>query len=139
MRSPIEGKHTNALLLMLLNSLADFDGEISDHAAALLRELQQRSHPLPPLYADVFGLPSWATCADLVQRIQALSSEQVAIASYGFQIFRSYEQMLRVDTTQMSPEQQAASESQLERLRLLVSRSRSAIAESLGESVDEQA
>lgn len=139
MRSPLEARHSNALLLMLLNSLADFDGEISDHAVNLLNELQQRSTTLPPLYADVFGLPSWSTCADLVQRIHSLSAEQIAIASYAFQIFRSYEQMLRVDTTQMAPEQRAASESQMERLRLLVSRSRSAIAESFGEIADEQA
>ena len=122
-------KHTNALLLALLNSLADFDGQVPPAALSILDELQQRSDTLPPLYADVFGLFPSATCADLVQHIDALPQDQVAIASYAFQIFRSYEQMLRIDTTQMSPEQKAACESQMERIRSLVNRAKSAMVE----------
>lgn len=119
------------MLVALLNSLADFDGQISDQAASLLDDLRLRSSPIPPLYADVFGLPASATCSDLVRRVESLSQEQVAVASYAFQIFRSYEQLLSVDTTNMLPEQQAASESQLERVRRLVLRAKAAIAESI--------
>lgn len=122
-------KHTNALLLGLLNSLSDFDGQISAETLGILDELQQRSDPLPPLYADVFGLFPTSTCADLVQHIDSLSQEQVAIASYAFQIFRSYEQMLKIDTTEMAPEQRAACESQMERIRSLVNRAKSAMTE----------
>ncbi|MDX2228305.1 MAG: hypothetical protein NW220_01615 [Leptolyngbyaceae cyanobacterium bins.349] len=121
------------MLLALLNSLADFDGELSEEAIALLQELQTRSHPIPPLYADVFLLPPTATCADLVSRIQSLSQEQVAIASYAFQIFRYYEQILRAYPSNGSPEQKAAYESQIERVRLSVARTKAALAESLGD------
>jgi len=37
------------------------------------------------------------TCADLVSRITALSQEQIAIASYAFQISRYYEQILKAN------------------------------------------
>jgi len=125
----LKKKHTNALLLALLNSLADFDGQVPPEALGILDELQQRSDPLPPLYADVFGLFPSATCADLVQHIDSLPQDQVAIASYAFHIFRSYEQMLKIDTTQMAPEQKAACESQMERIRFLVNRAKSAMVE----------
>lgn len=125
-------KHANALLLRLLNSLADFDGQISEDAASLLNELSARSEILPPLYADVFRLPVMATCADLVNRIESLSQQQVAIASYAFQIFRSYEQMLRANTN-VTFQQQAAYESQLERIRLLVVKTRSTLHEAIGD------
>jgi hypothetical protein len=69
-----------------------------------------------------------------VQHIDALSQEQVAIASYAFQIFRSYEQMLKIDTTEMAPEQRAACESQMERIRSLVNRAKSAMTEAIEES-----
>jgi hypothetical protein len=123
-------KRSKFLLLALLNSLADFDGELSEEALSLLKELKTRSHPLPPLYADVFLLPPAATCADLVERIMTLSQEQVAIASYAFQIFRYYEQILRAHPTNGSPQQKAAYESQIERVRLSVARTRAALAES---------
>ncbi|HEY9616761.1 MAG TPA: hypothetical protein V6C64_07975 [Microcoleaceae cyanobacterium] len=126
-------KRSNSLLLALLNSLADFDGELSKEAIKLLDELKTRSHKLPPLYADVFMLPHSATCADLVDRIQSLSQEQIAIASYAFQIFRYYEQILRAYPGDASPAQKAAYESQIERIRLSVARSKAALAESLGE------
>jgi ABC-type phosphate transport system auxiliary subunit len=125
-------KHANALLLLLLNSLADFDGHVSEDAARLLDELRERSEVIPPLYADVFRLPIVATCADLVNRIESLSQQQVAIASYAFQIFRSYEQMLRVNTN-VTSQQQAAYESQLERIRSLVVKTRSALHEALSD------
>lgn len=126
-------KRSKSLLLALLNSLADFDGELSEEAINLLNELKTRSHQLPPLYADVFLLPHTATCADLVDRILSLSQEQVAIASYAFQIFRYYEQILRAHPSGGSPQQQAAYESQIERVRLSVARSKAALAESFGE------
>lgn len=125
-------KRSKFLLLALLNSLADFDGELSKEAIELLDELNTRSHRLPPLYADVFVLPHSATCADLVDRVTSLSQEQVAIASYAFQIFRFYEQILRANPGESSPQQKAAYESQLERIRLSVARSKAALAESLG-------
>lgn len=125
-------KRSKSLLLALLNSLADFDGELSEEAINLLDELKTRSHQLPPLYADVFLLPHTATCADLVDRILSLSQEQVAIASYAFQIFRYYEQILRAYPSGGSPQQQAAYESQIERVRLSVARSKAALVESFG-------
>ncbi len=127
-------KRSKFLLLALLNFLADFDGEISEDARELLAELQYRSDVLPPLYADVFLLPGSATCADLVTRIRSLSQEQVAIASYAFQIFRFYEQILRANPGDGSPQQKAAYESQIERIRLSVARTKTALAESLGEN-----
>jgi hypothetical protein len=129
----LKQKRSKFLLLALLNSLADFDGELSKEAIVLLEELKTRSHPIPPLYADVFALPHSATCADLVDRVRSLSQEQVAIASYAFQIFRYYEQILRANPGDTSPEQKAAYESQIERVRLSVARTKTALAESLGE------
>ncbi len=126
-------KRSKFLLLALLNSLADFDGELSEEAIGLLEDLKTRSHKLPPLYADVFALSHTATCADLVDRILSLSQEQVAIASYAFQIFRYYEQILRASPVDGSPQQKAAYESQIERIRLSVARTKAALAESLGE------
>jgi hypothetical protein len=128
----LKQRHPNSILLALLNSLSDFDGELSEEAIKLLEDLKTRSHILPPLYADVFALPDSATCADLVDRITSLSQEQVAIASYAFQIFRYYEQILRARPSDGSPQQKAAYESQLERIRLSVARSKAALAESLG-------
>jgi hypothetical protein len=125
-------KRSKFLLLALLNSLADFDGELSEEAIALLEELKTRSHRLPPLYADVFLLPDSATCGDLVDRITSLSQEQVAIASYAFQIFRYYEQILRANPSDGSPQQRTAYESQVERIRLSVARTKAALAESFG-------
>ena len=124
-------KRSKFLLVALLNSLADFDGELSEEAIGLLDELAKRSDIVPPLYADVFVLPSSATCAALVERIRSLSQEQVAIASYAFQIFRYYEQILRANPGDASPQQKAAYESQIERVRLSVARSKTALAESL--------
>lgn len=126
-------RKSNYLLLSLLNLLADFDGEISPQAIAVLDELKTCENPVPPLYADVFGLPGSAICADLVQRVKSLTSEQVALSSYAFQVFRSYEQMLRVDTTGMNPAQRAASEAQMAQVRLSVERAKSAIAEAIGQ------
>lgn len=128
----LKQKRSKSLLLALLNSLADFDGELSEAALELLDELKTRSHVLPPLYADVFALPDSATCADLVDRINSLSQEQIAIASYAFQIFRYYEQILRACPSEGSPQQKAAYESQVERIRLSVARTKAALAESLG-------
>lgn len=125
-------KSTKFLLLALLNSLSDFDGHLSEEAADLLHELKYRTSPLPALYADVFVLPYTATCADLVERVQSLSQEQIAIASYAFQIFRFYEQMLNASPTDASPQQQAAYESQMERIRLSVARTKVALAETMG-------
>lgn len=124
-------KPSHKLLLALLNSLADFDGELSKEATGLLSELKTRSQPIPPLYADVFLLPRAATCADLVDRIQSLSQEQVAVASYAFQIFRYYEQILRAYPGDGSPQQKAAYESQIERIRLSVARTKAALRESM--------
>ncbi|MBD2067334.1 hypothetical protein H6F93_07295 [Leptolyngbya sp. FACHB-671] len=104
----LKQKRSKSLLLALLNSLADFDGELSEEAIKLLDELKTRSHTLPPLYADVFALPDSATCADLVDHITSLSQEQIAIASYAFQIFRYYEQILRASPSDGSPQQKAA-------------------------------
>lgn len=129
-------KRSKVLLLDLLNFLADFDGEISESARKLLAELQHRSDVLPPLYADVFLLPSSATCADLVTRIRSLSQEQVAIASYAFQIFRFYEQILRANPGDGSPQQKAAYESQMERIRLSVARTKAALIEAIGPKPD---
>lgn len=131
MPSPIQDKHTSALLLSLLNSLADFDGQVSSEVVELLDELRTRPDSIPPLYADVLGLPASSTCADLVDRLESLAQEQVAIASYAFQIFHSYEQLLRVKTENVAPEQKTAYESQLERMRLVVARTRSALAEAI--------
>jgi hypothetical protein len=132
MAPSLHRKSSHSLLLMLLNVLADFDGEISAEAAKIIDALRHRTETVPPLYADVFGLSASATCADLVKQIEALSQQQVAIASYAFQIFRSYEQLLKANTTEVSPRQQAAYESQLERVRLLVRRTRVALAEAIG-------
>jgi hypothetical protein len=129
----LKQKRPKSLLLALLNSLADFDGELSEEAIGLLDELKKRSHVLPPLYADVFLLSYSATCADLVDRITSLSQEQVAIASYAFQIFRSYEQILRAHPGDTSPQQQAAYESQMERVRLSVARTKVLLAEAMRE------
>ncbi|XGV97278.1 MAG: hypothetical protein ACAF41_31710 [Leptolyngbya sp. BL-A-14] len=123
-------KRSKFLLLALLNALADFDGELSEEAIGLLDVLAQRSDVVPPLYADVFVLPPGATCADLVERVKSLSQEQVAIASYAFQIFRFYEQILRANPGDASPQQKAAYDSQMERVRLSVARTRAALAES---------
>src|SRR5690349_3637063 len=105
-------KHMRALLLQLLNLLADFDGEISEDAVLLLNELQQREAVIPPLYADVFGLPDTANCRDLVDRIHTLSQEQRAVASYAFQIFRTYEHLLAVNTNNRTIKQQQVCEAQ---------------------------
>lgn len=129
----LKQKHSKTLLLALLNSLADFDGELSEEAVRLLEELRNRSDKIPPLYADVFVLPNSATCTELVARIASLSQEQVAIASYAFQIFRFYEQILKANPGDSSPQQQAAYESQIEKIRLSVARTRAALAESMGE------
>ncbi|WAL60744.1 hypothetical protein [Thermocoleostomius sinensis] len=127
----ISEKHSNSLLLCLFNLLADFDGQISPAAIPILAELRTRSDALPPLYADVLGLPFSATCAELVDRIESLTQEQIAIASYAFQIFRSYEQLLKVKSGTMASEQKAAYESQLERVRLVIVRTRAALVEAL--------
>jgi hypothetical protein len=133
MPSPLSTKSTNFLLLSLLNSLSDFDGHISEHAAAILSVLRHRPDSISPLYADVFRLPFSATCTDLVERIESLTQDQVMIASDAFQIFRSYEQLLKVNTTDVAPEQKVAYESQLERIRIVVARTRSALAEAMGD------
>lgn len=129
----LKQKHSNALLLALMNSLADFDGQLAAPARALLAELQSRTDRLPPLYTDVFLLPQEATCVALVDRVQSLSQEQLAIASYAFQIFRYYEQILRAHPENSSPRQQAAYEAQLERVRQSVSRTRVTLAETIGQ------
>lgn len=131
MASSLREKHSNSLLLNLLNLLADFDGQICTKAAKILTELKTRNDVIPPLYADVFGLPPSTTCTELVQRVEQLSEQQVAVASYAFQIFRSYEQMLKVNID-VAPAQRAAYESQLDRVRLLVSRARTALSEAIG-------
>jgi hypothetical protein len=118
------------ILLKLLNLLADFDGELSAEAIVLLDQLQHQRDLVLPLYTDVFGLPANATCAEVVSRIKMLSSKQRAVSSYAFQIFRSYEQMLRVQTAQ-SPEQQIAYQSQLEQVRLQVARTRLILTDAL--------
>lgn len=117
-------------LLKLLHLLADFDGEISAEAANLLNQLRHRPEQIPPLYADVFGLPPIATCADLVNRIEALTPSQNAVASYAFTIFRSYEQMLGVQCPK-TPEQQAAYASQLEQVRIQVAKTKLLLAEAI--------
>ena len=134
----LKQKQSKTLLLALLNSLADFDGELSEEAIGLLEELKTRSHRISPLYADVFVLPDSATCAELVDRITSLSQEQVAIASYAFQIFRYYEQILRANPGDESPSQKTAYESQVERIRLSVARTKAALAASLGEQTRTQ-
>jgi len=128
----VKQKRSKFLLLSLLNSLADFDGALTEEAVRLLEELKTRSHSLPPLYADVFALPYSATCADLVDRIMSLSQEQIAVASYAFQVFRYYEQILKANPSDGSPQQRAAYESQVERIRLSVARTKAALAESFG-------
>ncbi|MBW4464089.1 MAG: hypothetical protein KME07_01445 [Pegethrix bostrychoides GSE-TBD4-15B] len=120
-------------LLKLLHLLADFDGEISAEAAALLNQLRHRPDLVPPLYADVFGLPIATTCSSLVQRIETLTPAQNAVASYAFTIFRSYEQMLGVQSS-AKPEQQAAYDSQLEQVRLQVAKTKLVLAEALAKS-----
>ncbi len=124
------------MLSALLNSLADFDGELSEEALKLLGELKKRSDRVLPLYADVFVLPHSATCADLVDRITSLSQEQIAISSYAFQTFRFYEQILKVNIAETSPRQRAAYESQIGRIRLSVARTKAVLAESLGERLE---
>lgn len=131
MSIPISEKHTNALLLILLNLLSDYDGHISEKSMRILDELRKRSDPVPPLYLDVFRLPFSATCTELVNRLEQLSQQQIAIASYAFQIFRSYEQMLRVDTSEMAPAQRAASEAQMDKIRQVIARTRSTLASEL--------
>jgi hypothetical protein len=128
----VKQKRSKFLLLSLLNSLADFDGALTEEAVRLLEELKTRSHSLPPLYADVFALPYSATCADLVDRIMSLSQEQIAVASYAFQVFRYYEQILKANPSDGSPQQRAAYESQVERIRLSVARTKATLAESFG-------
>lgn len=136
MPSSIQDRHSNALLLSLFNLLADFDGQVSPVAIELLDVLRTRLDSIPPLYADVVGLPAASTCADLADRLESMEQEQVAVSSYAFQIFRSYEQLLRVNTTDVAPEQKAAYESQLDRMRLVVARTRSTLAETLGGSTE---
>lgn len=133
MKSPPLPDSDARALLKLLNILADFDGEISAEAAAILHKLRDRPHPIPPLYADVFGLTEVATCAALVHRIETLSPTQRAVCSYAFQIFRFYEQLLSVKTA-ASPEQQAAYESQLEQVRLKVAKTKLVWAETMAET-----
>ena len=130
-------KRAKSLLLALLNSLADFDGELSEDAVGLLELLKTRLDRVPPLYADVFLLPHSATCADLVARILFLSQEQVAIASYAFQIFRFYEQILRANPGDSSPQQKAAYDLQIERIRLSVARTKITLAESFGKGLED--
>ncbi|GAB4384312.1 MAG: hypothetical protein Kow00121_47630 [Elainellaceae cyanobacterium] len=132
MPSSIQDKHSNSLLLSLLNLLADFDGQVSEAAVEILNVLKHRYDPIPPLYADVLRLPFSSTCADLVERVETLSQDQLAIASYAFQIFRSYEQLLKVNTANVAPAQKVAYESQLERIRLVVARTRAALTEAIG-------
>lgn len=120
-------------LLKLLNFLTDFDGEISADAATILNRIRHQIDPIPPLYADVFGLSDDATCAQLVDRIESFSPEQRAIASYAFQIFHSYEQMLRVRPPS-SAAQQAAYEAQLEQVRLRVARTKLVLADALSKN-----
>lgn len=117
-------------LLKLLNFLTDFDGEISVSAANILNDLRHRTDLIPPLYADVFGLPNAATSAELVNRIETLSPEQRAVSSYAFQIFYAYEQMLKVKPP-ASPAQQAAYQAQLEQVRLRVARTKQVLAEAI--------
>ena len=124
------------MLSALLNSLADFDGELSEEAIKLLGELKNRSDGVLPLYADVFVLPHSAICADLVDRITSPSQEQIATASYAFQTFRFYEQILKANTTETSPRQKAAYESQIERIRLSVARTKAVLVESLEERLE---
>ena len=123
-------RHHRALL-KLLNFLSDFDGEISADAATLLNQLRHQTDIIPPLYADVFGLTASATCAELVSRIEALPADQIAVASYAFQIFHSYEQMLRVQRA-ATLEQQAAYASQLDQVRLQVAKTKLVLAEAIG-------
>lgn len=118
-------------LLKLLHLLADFDGEISADAAMLLNQLRNRTDPVPPLYADVFGLSAAASCASLVSRVESLTPAQNAVASYAFTIFRSYEQMLGVRSS-AKPEQQAAYDAQLEQVRLQVAKTKLVLAEAIG-------
>lgn len=115
---------SNRLLLRLLNFLADFDGQISDSATEVLAVLRVRADRIPNLYADVFRLPFGSTCAEFVERIESLTEEQVRVASYAFQIFYSYEQLLKVKIDTAAAPQRAAYESQLERIRVVVERTR---------------
>lgn len=125
------GDRYDRKLLKLLHLLADFDGEISADAALLLNQLRHRNDPVPPLYADIFGLPAATSCASLVNRVETLTPAQNAVASYAFTIFRSYEQMLSVQSPSTS-KQQAAYDSQLEQVRLQVARTKLLLAETLG-------
>ncbi|MGG6296801.1 hypothetical protein ACQ4M4_20595 [Leptolyngbya sp. AN02str] len=129
-------KLSDLLLLSLLNFLADFDGELSEDALTILEELKTRSHVIPPLYADVFVLPHSATCADLAVCVSSLTRPQVAVASYAFQIFRYYEQILRANPENASKEQRVAYESQIERIRLSVARTKAALAEVMADNAD---
>ncbi len=129
--SPDRRSHSRSLL-KLMNFLADFDGEISSESAKLLHQLRRQTEQVPPLYCDVFGLPAAATTAELVHRIESLSPDQRAVASYAFQIFHSYEQMLRVQTA-TTPKQQAAYESQLEQMRLQVAKTKLVLHEAMQE------
>jgi hypothetical protein len=132
----LKQKRSKFLLSALLNFLANFDGELSEEALKLLSELRKRSDRVLPLYADVFVLPHSATCADLVDRITSLSQEQITISSYAFQTFRFYEQILKVNIAETSPRQRAAYESQIDRIRLSVARTKAVLAESLGERLE---
>jgi len=128
----LKQRRSNFLLLSLLNLLADFDGEIAQETTEILEQLKNCDNSVPPLFADVFGLLESATCAQLVECVMSRSPEQLANSSYAFQVFRSYEQMLRVDTTGMNLRQRAASEAQMEQVRLSVERARSALQEAIG-------
>lgn len=119
-------------LLKLLHLLADYDGEIAPEAADLLNQLRHQANAVPPLYADVFGLPAATTCARLVARIESLTPAQNAVASYAFTIFLSYEQMLRVQSARTA-EHQAAYAAQLEQVRLQVAKTRLIQAETIGQ------
>lgn len=72
MPAPIQDKHANTLLLSLFNLLADFDGQVAPKVVKLLDELRTRPDFIPLLYASVLGLPALSTCADLVDRLEAL-------------------------------------------------------------------
>jgi hypothetical protein len=59
--------------------------------------------------------------------------QQIAIASYAFQVFHYYEQILSADPGNGSSQQKAAYKSQMERVRLSVARTKAALAESLAD------
>jgi hypothetical protein len=119
------------LLLCLLNFLADFDGQISESAAEVLAVLRVRADRIPDLYADVFRLPFGSTCAEFVERIESLTEEQVKVASYAFHIFYSYEQLLKVNIDTAAAPQKVAYESQLERIRVVVERTQTALSNTI--------